>query len=308
MAVRIARLLRSEYDDAAELIHDSTNQWTLKASGKVAFNCLPTDCRLFPDMYDVTDYGECIAAYDIDSGRLVGTCYLHPRDTHIGVGIVNTAPDIAGSGVASTMIRDACQIADAACLPLRLLSSASNMDSYSLYHRAGFTTRTVFQDIHFCVTAHLLDSPSSPSTMGIRLATLDDVSAITDLEKRLTGIVRPQDWSYLIGHGIPFQVLLIEGPGAILMGVLNATNHPANCTLGPAVAVSEAAMSSLLFASLPFVMDRTVLVLAAPTAQYLCNLLYQWGGRNTDIHLLQVRGEYTEPLGVQLMSFLPESA
>lgn len=308
MAVRMGRLPRSEYDDAAELIHDSTNQWYLKATGKVAFNCLPTDCRLFPDMYDVTDFGECIAAYDIDSGRLVGTCYLHPRETHIGVGIVNTAPGVAGSGVASKMIKEACQLADHACLPLRLLSSASNMDSYSLYHRAGFTTRTVFQDIHLSVTADLLDSPDNPNTEGVRSATLDDVSAITDLEQRLTGIVRPDDWSYLISHGLPFQVLLIEGPGAILMGVLNATNHPANGTLGPAVALSEAAMSSLLVASLPFVMGRTVLVLAAPTDQNLCNLLYQWRARNTDIHLLQVRGAYTEPVGVQLMSFLPESA
>ena len=307
MPFTIGRLQPEQFDEAAELIHSSTNAWYLKNTGRVAFSCEPTACRLFPDTYDALDSGQCICVTDDTTGKLIGTCYLHPRETHIGVGIVNTAPDVAAAGVASLMIREACRIADAQGLPLRLVSSASNMDSYSLYHRQGFVARQVFQDM-------LLPVPqdASPLTYGIdtstvRSATPADVDAIATLEKQLTGSYRPRDWEHFIitNH---FHVLVDVAPDGSIIGALNVTNHAANCTLGPAHSQSEASICRLLAAALPLVAGRTALVLVSPASTEVTALLYAWKARNADIHLLQVRGAYTAPTGVQLMTFLPESA
>jgi ribosomal protein S18 acetylase RimI-like enzyme len=307
MGITLGRLQEEQFDDAAALIHASTNAWYLKNTGRTAFGCEPSGCRLFPDTYDALDAGQCITATDDATGKLIGTCYLHPRETHIGVGIVNTAPDVATAGVASMMLREACTIADAQDLPLRLVSSASNMDSYSLYHRQGFVARQVFQDM-------LLNVPEDPTslsdgidTSSIRFASITDVPAIAALERALTGSYRPRDWEHFLKTD-HFNVLVDVAADGTLLGALNVTNHTANCTLGPAHSSSEASICRLLAAALPLVAGRTALVLVSPAATEVTSLLYGWKARNADIHLLQVRGTYTVPTGVQLMTFLPESA
>lgn len=307
MGITLGRLQPSQYDEAATLIHASTNAWYLKNTGRVAFGCEPTGCRLFPDTYDALDAGQCITATDDSTGQLVGTCYLHPRETHIGVGIVNTAPDVAAAGVASLMLREACAIADASGLPLRLVSSASNLDSYSLYHRQGFVARQIFQDMLLPVPEDTSRLTAEIDTASVRPATISDVSAIAVLERELTGSYRPADWSHFLETD-HFAVFVDVAPDGSITGALNATNHAANCTLGPAHARDEASICRLLAAALPAVAGRTALVLVSPAATTVTSLLYAWKARNADIHLLQVRGAYTAPTGVQLMTFLPESA
>lgn len=307
MAFTLGRLRPEQFDEAAELIHASTNAWYLKNTGRVAFSCPPSGCRLFPETYDALDAGQCITVTDNATGKLIGTCYLHPRETHIGVGIVNTSPDVSAGGVASRMIREACTIADSIGLPLRLVSSASNMDSYSLYHRQGFVARKVFQDMLLTVPEDTAALTSGMDRSTVRLATESDVDAIATLERQLTGSYRPRDWEHFI-RTEHFNVLVDVAPDGSVVGALNITNHAANCTLGPAHAIDEASICRLLAAGLPYVSGRTALVLVSPESTEVTTLLYRWKARNADIHLLQVRGAYTAPTGVQLMTFLPESA
>lgn len=307
MGITLGRLQPFQFDDAAALIHASTNAWYLKHTGRVAFSCEPAACRLFPDTYDALDAGQCITATDDATGQLVGTCYLHPRETHIGVGIVNTSPDVASAGVASLMLREACAIADACGLPLRLVSSASNLDSYSLYHRQGFVARQIFQDMLLPVPEDTSMLTAELDTGCVRPATISDVNAIASLERELTGSYRPADWKHFIETN-HFSVFVDVAADGSICGALNATNHAANCTLGPAHSHDEASICRLLAAALPAVAGRTALVLVSPAATKITSLLYAWKARNADIHLLQVRGAYTAPTGIQLMTFLPESA
>lgn len=307
MGFTLGRLQPSQYDDAASLIHASTNAWYLKNTGRAAFSCEPSGCRLFPDTYDALDAGQCITAVDDTTGTLIGTCYLHPRETHIGVGIVNTAPDVASAGVASQMLREACAIADASGLPLRLVSSASNLDSYSLYNRQGFVARQTFQDMVLPVPEDTVVLTGDVDTSGIRRANSEDVPGIAALERELTGSYRPADWNHFLETD-HFAVFVDVAPDGSITGALNVTNHTANCTLGPAHARYEASVCRLLAAALPEVAGRTALILVSPAATTVTSLLYRWKARNADIHLLQVRGEYQAPTGIQLMTFLPESA
>ncbi|MFM7320873.1 MAG: GNAT family N-acetyltransferase, partial [Armatimonadota bacterium] len=86
----VLRAMRPEDADAlAALIHRSTNAWYVARFGQSIFPGPESDCRIFPETYGMVDAGEGIVAEDASTGALLGSCFLHPRPTHIGVGIVN---------------------------------------------------------------------------------------------------------------------------------------------------------------------------------------------------------------------------
>src|SRR3954451_15272502 len=127
----------ADRSELADLICVSTNYW-YRASGKPAiFNAGPTATCLFADVYEALDPGCCVVAEDPDTRRLMGSCFYHPRETHVSLGIMNVHPDFAGRGVASRLLRFIPDLADGAAKPVRLVSSAMNLDSFSLYSRAG---------------------------------------------------------------------------------------------------------------------------------------------------------------------------
>ena len=94
--------------------------------------------RLFPETYEALDPGCTLVAEHPRTGRLMGSCFHHPRETHVSLGIMNVHPAYFGMGVARRLLRAITDDADARGLPVRLVSSAFNLDSYSLYTRAGF--------------------------------------------------------------------------------------------------------------------------------------------------------------------------
>ena len=68
--------------------------------------------------------------------------------------------------MARAMLEDVFQVADAAGLPVRLVSSLMNLDSFSLYTKMGFVPGTVFQDLQFppacCLRRCRRPAPSVP--------------------------------------------------------------------------------------------------------------------------------------------------
>lgn len=131
----------------AELIHHSTNAWYRKHGRADVFPGPERDCQLFCEVYEELDPGCCLIAIDQESWRLAGSCFYHPRGTHLSLGIMNVHPDYFQRGVGSRILRHVVDLADRQNKPMRLISSALNLDSFSLYNRAGFRPRMVFQDM-----------------------------------------------------------------------------------------------------------------------------------------------------------------
>ena len=57
-------------------------------------------------------------------------------------------PGFFRTGVARSLLTKIIQIADDQSLPVRLISSAQNLDSFSLYTRQGFSPIQAFQDMY----------------------------------------------------------------------------------------------------------------------------------------------------------------
>ena len=90
--------------DVAELIHHSTNYW-YRANGKDSiFKGPPSDTLLFCDVYEDLDPGCCLMAICRKTERIAGSCFYHPRESHVSLGIMNVSPDFFGQGVARSLL------------------------------------------------------------------------------------------------------------------------------------------------------------------------------------------------------------
>ena len=106
--------------------------------------------RLTADVYEALDPGCCLVALD-QAGALAGSAFFHPRETHVGVGVVTVHPKDFGSGVGRALMDEILRIANGK--PLRLVSSAMNLDSFSLYTRLGFVPQIILQSMTLHVPA-----------------------------------------------------------------------------------------------------------------------------------------------------------
>src|SRR5256885_2186878 len=93
------------------------------------------------------DPGCCIVAEHPETGRLAGSCFYRARETHCSLGIMTVHPVYFGTGVGKALLAQILEYARTEEKPLRLVSSAVNLDSFSLYTRAGFVPRHAYQDM-----------------------------------------------------------------------------------------------------------------------------------------------------------------
>lgn len=292
-----------EGERVGALIHASTNAWYKKRHGFEIFACAPEACALFPRVYEALDPGCCLLAWDGDD--LLGSCFWHPRETHLSVGIVNVAPEAFGRGVAGALLRSVLSEADARNLPTRLVSSALNLDSYSLYTKLGFVPRQLFQDIQLPAGASL---PELPESARVRPGQPSDAPRMAALERERVGIAREKDFAYFLENADDiWSVSVLESESGALEGFLASVNHPASRMLGPGFCTTEGGMAALIRAEhARFGENAPVMVVPAERAG-LIRTLYGWGGRNLELHVAQARGAWREPDGVWLPSFLPET-
>ncbi|MBM3874410.1 MAG: GNAT family N-acetyltransferase [Verrucomicrobia bacterium] len=296
----------SEHDAVAVLLHRSLAGWYESKLGQGArFGDRPEPFRLIPEVYAALDPDEALAARAPDTGQLLGVCFVHPRPTHVSLGIVAVAPEAQGLGVARGLLTRALAEADARGVPTRLVSSLLNLDSFSLYTRHGFVPEEVYQDIVVPVPPDGLRLPpglrawtaeeQGPVGTGggarrVRAAKPTDAARITAYERARRGIARPADHALFLANRVgDWRVWVAEDDRGTLTGYLVASVHPHHRAIGPGAVDDEATAEALLLTALDSYRGGSVLVLAPAAAAGLVALLYALGGRNVELHVAQSR-------------------
>lgn len=296
-----------DHDELARLIHHSTNEWYERNRGHRIFEGEPDDCRIFPDLYAALDPGRAVALRCAATGVIAASCFYHPRESHASLGIMNVDPAHAGRGLAGRLLREIIARAESAALPLRLVSSAMNLDSYSLYNRHGFVPTALYQDMLVPVPENGLP-PAAGSLPAVRPAVAGDLPAILELEEQTAGLRRPGDIRYFLAHsGKIWRVFVVDCPNGGLDGYLTSSDHPASRVLGPGAARDDATALALVRAQLGHFRGRCPLVLVPADRPVLTRAFHDLGARIGEIHLAQARGPVPAPRGVVFPTFLPES-
>lgn len=300
----------TDHDAVARLLHRSLVHWYgTRLNQGARFGDSHEPFRLFPEVYEALDPGQSVAARDAATRELLGVCFIHPRETHVAVGIVATAPEAAGRGVARAMMQRAIERAHAAGQPLRLVSSLLNLDSFSLYTRLGLVPHTMFQDLQLDVPASGMTAPAPPGTDRVRLARTDEAPRLADFEHGLQGIRREKDYAFFLRNEVgDWKVWVAEDERGEVNGVLVASHHPACGMIGPGVAFDEAAGAALLWRALDARRGSCAVFLVPCAAAQLVQTAYSWGARNVELHAAQILGPLPQARGLVFPTFLPETA
>ncbi|MBM84033.1 MAG: GNAT family N-acetyltransferase [Planctomycetaceae bacterium] len=236
----------NDREEVSRLIFHSTNDYYVSIGRDKIFQGDELAPSEMFDVYEKIDSGEGLVAIDDDTGEIIGSCFVHPRETHVSLGIMNAHKDHFGKGVARTLLARIIDDTTAAGKPVRLVSSCFNLDSYSLYTRAGMVPFATFQDMYVEVPEGGL-AHEAPAGIKVRAATLDDVDAMAALEMAISGISRVNDYRYFINNEQGFwSVSVIEGNGG-LDGFLVSCGSNALNMLGPGVSRTEEIAAGLIF-------------------------------------------------------------
>lgn len=302
-------LSAADHEAVAHLLHRSLVDWyETRLRQGARFGDSPEPFRIFPEVYEALDPGEAVTARDEDSGALLGVCFSHERETHVAVGIVATAPEAAGRGIARSMMQAVLAKAQALGKPARLVSSLLNLDSFSLYTRLGFVPGTIFQDLLLSVPADGLAAAAPAGVERVRLARADEAARLADFEQSLQGIRRDKDYAFFLANKIgSWQVLVSEDAEGQINGVLGVSDHPSFTMIGPGVATDEASGEALLWRALDLLRGRTVVFLVPCAAAGLVRTAYGWGARNVELHVAQSTAPVAAARGLVFPTFLPES-
>lgn len=299
----------ADRDPIARLLHRSLVDWYGRRLGQgERFGDRHEPFTLFPEVYEALDPGECVTARDA-AGGIVGVCFSHERETHVSIGIVATAPEVACRGIAKGMVSLVVGKAARLGKPARLVSSLLNLDSFSLYSRLGFVPGAIFQDMLLTVPATGMPPPTPAGVGQIRDATVADVPRVADFERSLQGIRREKDFSFFVRNDVGrWRLLLSEEPDGAVRGFLAASTHPSALMIGPGVAADEEAAVALLWTALDGLRGRTLVFLAPAGARTLVRTAYGWGARNIELHVAQSTWPTGGCRGVVFPTFLPETA
>ena len=220
---------------------------------------------------------------------------------------MNVHPDFFGRSVARKLLEWIVAFADDQRKPMRLVSSAVNLDSFSLYNRAGFVPRVIYQDM----TLHVPSSGFSavvPGRERVRAAVLDDVPRMAALELELNHIQRENDLRHFVKNraGI-WNVSVLDGVGETLDGFLVSVKHLASNMLGPGVVRTEEFAVALIAAELDHHRGGQPVWLVPSHCEHIVKTMYAWGAKNCEIHFAQARGTWFAPTSVVMPTFMPES-
>jgi GNAT superfamily N-acetyltransferase len=303
--MRLRAMTPEDRSEVAELIYISINHWYQMHGRPPIFQGGPEVTEVFYDVYEALDPGCAVVAESARTGRLMGSCFYHPRKHHVSLGIMNVHPNYFGRGIGKALLQYIIDYTDRnGYRALRLTQSALNLDSFSLYNAAGFVPRWSFQDMYFPAP----QLKRVPGMDHVRDATQADVPAMAQLEIEVSGISREQDYSYCIRNDQGFwHVSVYENAAGVIEGFMIACEHRAMNMLGPCVARGDDEAAALILRELDRQRGRTPVLLAPMERAALVRQMYECGARNCELHFCQVRGEFQPFRGISMPSFLPET-
>ena len=294
--------------NVAELIYISINHWYQVHGMPAIFSGGPKVCNIFFDTYEALDPQCGIVAIDDESGSVVGSCFYHPREHHVSLGIMTVHPNHFGAGAGRGLLDWIIDLSTVQDKPVRLTQSALNVDSFSLYSKAGFVPRHAYQDMSLEIPVSGFDFACT-AVDNVRSATLVDIPALVELEMHVAGISRAQDYEFLIRNddgNWHLSVYVCPDSGKLL-GFLGSCSHLATNLLGPGVSLDEETAIALLASELGRQRGRTPVFLVPVEAEKIVRAAYAWGARNCEMHFCQVLGDYKPFAGVNMPTFMPET-
>ena len=302
-------LSESDRHAVGELIFASINVWYGKHGCPDIYTCEPQDVEIFFDTYNDLNPGCSIAAEHPETGVLMASCFYHPRESHVSLGIMTVSPSHFGRGLGARLLRHIIDYTESNGFPaLRLTQSAINVDSFSLYNRYEFVPRYSYQDMIFNIPEQGVDL-RHPRRDRVRPATPADIDGMAAVEQEVSGITRRPDYAYCIENARSlWRVSVIESSCGDIDGFLISSCHPASNMLGPGVTRSEDDAAALIAEELAHHAGRMPVAVIPMEKTKLVRQLYEWGARNCEMHFCQVRGEFQPFNGVNMPAFLPETA
>ncbi len=293
--------------EVAELIYLSLNHWHQTHGRSAIFHDGPRIAEVFYDTYQELTPDHNVIAVHPETQRIMGSCFYHPREHHVSLGVMTVHPNYFGHGVGRALVDYIIDFTEQNNYPaLRLVSSAINLDSFSLYNRAGFVPRCFYQDMIIPVPGDGFPH-SVPEAKRVRAATLDDVSAMAALEMDISGIQREMDYRYCIENRAGYwNVMVYEGDQGI-DGFLISSSHLAMRVLGPCLARTAKEALALLCRGLDLYRGQTPVLIPPGEETELVSTLYSWGAKNVELHLCSVRGQFQPFRGISMPTFLPET-
>lgn len=239
----------------------------------------------------------------------MGSCFYHPREHHVSLGIMSVHPNYAGRGVGKQLVDHIIDYTKnndfKSC---RLVSSAMNMDSFSLYNRAGFIPRVTYHDMVITVPEDGLGDASVREEEHVREAETADIGKMGDLEMEVSAIRREIDYRYAIEN--PRGVLhasVYENDQKGLDGFMISVKHPALNMHGPCVARTEEVAIALIRHEIERFKGTWVLFSIPMDKRKMVEQMYAWNAINVETHLKEVWGEFAGFNGINMPSFLPET-
>ncbi len=306
--VTLRVMKREDWPEIADLIYISTNYWYETHGHSAIFTGGPSASELFCEVYEALDPGCCFVAEYSSTGRLAGSCFYHPREMHVSLGIMNVHPIYFGKGVARKLLTAICDIADSQNKPVRLVSSGMNLDSFSLYTRAGFVPRMLYQDMFLKVPVEGIPC-SLPEYSRVRPGKISDLPAMLAIEMEIQQLSREKDYRFFLENemGI-WHVSVLEAENGGLDGFLCSINHPGSNMFGPGVCRSESGMAALIYGEWNEHRGRQPVFVIPANCDKLVKEMYRAGAKNCEFHFAQVRGEWNHPKGVIMPTFMPETS
>jgi GNAT superfamily N-acetyltransferase len=304
---RIRTMTSDDWVEVAEMIYVSLNYWYASKGDGPKLKCGPEHVQLHCQVNEALDPGRCLVAQMNSTGRLAACCFYHPRKRHVSLGIMVAHPNYFGTGAAKAILSEVIAFAEKEEKPLRLVSSAMNLDSFSLYNRAGFVPYAMFQDMLIDVPPEGLDLPEIEG-VEVRTGQIEDAPAMAALEREISGVERESDFRHFLENrdGI-WHVSVTEDDSGGLNGFLCSVTHPGCSLIGPGVSRNDRQAVGLLGVVLNHEPGRTRVWLAPCDKTELVQTCYSWGARNCELHTAQVLGEKYDISGVIMPTFMPET-